>query len=548
MIFSKTKYSKLILTLILGLFYFISFSQERSTNIQTINNKKYYIHKVEKGQSLYAIAKLYGVDINVILADNDDAIDGIKTGQELKVLMPAATPAVNTKTVAVTNPIDTNRFVYHKVEKRETIYGIAKKYNMTEAKLTELNPEITNGGIKRDQMLIVAEKKRPFKELATVTLVPKDSIPSKPKKANYTIGLFLPFRTSEVDLIDPAALTASKSNFPQMQTFALDFYMGFKRAVDSLKGNDFKVDIQLFDLDDRDSLKLESICKGIDFKTMDMIFGPFHASVFKVVANYAKAAGVPIVSPVTQQNKILYKNNLSSKVNPSQYTLLESLADYTFDSLRVNANVCIVNNGMPKDLSYVKAFKGKYNGRLKDLNLPMRDSIKEVKGLSGFKAAFVPGTKNVAVLFTNNLVFLTDFITQLAVYSDKKDIVLLGWQNVTGFENIDQEYLNKLHYTFPSQNNLDNDTSYARLIKEYQIEMSSDPTDYYFQGFDIGQYYLQNLKATGPDFIYQLDKLPYEGNYTRFKYFRPDNMTGFENKGVYIFNYNTYQLHRTGWK
>ncbi len=540
----KTKYSKLFLTLILSLVYLISFSQEKSTNIQTINNKKYYIHKVEKGQSLYAISKIYGVDVNIILADNDEAIDGLKPGQDLKILIPSQTAAATTKTTSI---IDTNRYVYHKVEKRETIYAISKKYNVTEAKLLELNPDIASG-IKKDQLIIISEKKRLFTEIATASLAPKDSVISKPKKAGYNVGLFLPFKLAELDFIDVNTLTQSKANFPQIQSLTTDFYLGFRRAVDSLKSKDFDVNLQLYDVDDKDSLKLETTCKSIDFKSLDLIVGPLYASGFKVVANYAKAASIPVVSPVTQQNKILYKNALTSKVNPSQYTLLESLVEYCIDSLKYNSNIFIVNNGMPKDLAYVKAFKQHYNQRLKELNKPVWDSVREVKGLAGFKAAYVPGNRNVVILLTNNLVYLTDFITQLAVYSDKKEIVLAGWQNVTGFENIDQEYLNKLKYTFASQNNLINIKAYSNLIKEYQNEMGSDPSDYFFQGFDIAQYYMQSLKNVGPDFANQLDKLPYECNYTRFKFFRPDALTGFENKGVYIFNYSNYQLYKTGWK
>jgi hypothetical protein len=136
----------------------------------------------------------------------------------------------------------------------------------------------------------------------------------------------------------------------------------------------------------------------------------------------------------------------------------------------------------------------------------------------------------------------------LAVYADKKDITLAGWQNITSNDNIDQDYLNRLSFTFPSQNNLINVKAYSNLIRSYQTEMSSDPSDYFFQGFDLGQYYLQNLKTSGPDFINQLDKLQSEGNYLRFKFYRPDENTGFENKGVYIFKYSNYQLYRTGWK
>jgi hypothetical protein len=77
---------KLILLMSISMLtYRLANAQAKSTDIKTINGKKYYIHKVEKGQSLYAIAKTYNMDVNSILAENDDAIDGLNAGQELKI-------------------------------------------------------------------------------------------------------------------------------------------------------------------------------------------------------------------------------------------------------------------------------------------------------------------------------------------------------------------------------------------------------------------------------------------------------------------------------
>jgi LysM repeat protein len=518
-------------------------AQQKSSDVKTINGKKYYIHKVEKGQSLYAIAKLYETDVNLVLAENDEALDGIKPGQELKI--PVITAAQNLSVKS--NPKDTSRYLYHTVERKETLYGISKKYNTTEQRLVEWNPDVKSG-IKHGQCLIVAERVRP---VTTATIVPvKDTVvkPSKPKKAVYNIGLFLPFRLAEFDNIDVNALVQSKAPFPLLQSLSVDFLMGFKRAADSLKSNEFNTNILLFDVGDRDSSKVETICNSSEFKTLDLIIGPLYSAEFKVVSNYAKKAAIPVVSPFTQQNKILYQNEYSSKVTPSQFTLLESLAEYCIDSLKNMGSIFIVNNGNLKDAQYVKAFKQHYRDHLKTLNLPEKDTVVEVRGLAGVKSAYVPGKKNVFVALTNNQVFLTDFITQLAVYADKKDIVLAGWQNATQQDNIDQDYLNRLSYTFASQNNLNNILSYSTPIKEYQEEMFSDPGDYFFEGFDIAQYYLTQLKTIGPDFALQLDKLPFEGNFIRYKFYRPDETTGFENRGAYIFRYNTYQLQRIGWK
>lgn len=539
------KYTGFFLACVFCCVSFFLSAQEKSSEIKTINGKKYYIHKVEKGQSLYAISKTYSVDINVILAENDEAIDGLRNGQELKIPVSGAPTTVQP---IYGSPIDTIRYAYHKVQKKETVYAICKQYNITEAQLNQWNPSVPANGIKAGQMVIVGDKKKNVLS-ATVVLADTGLVKiAKPKKAKYNVGLLLPFKIDESELLDVNNLVLSKSNFPQVQSLAIDFLLGFNKAVDSLKTNDFSVQTFLYDIDDKDSNKVAALCKSEEFKDLDLIVGPAYPSGFKDVSTYARSYNIPVISPFTQQSKILFKNNIASKVNPSQYTMIESLADYCVDSLKGNTSVFVVNNGNIKDQQYVKAFKQYYNERLKELNFSLKDSVVEVRGLAGSKAAHVAGRKNVYVLLSNNQVYLTDFVTQLAVFADKKDITLAGWQNITASENVDQEYLNRLSYTFPSQNNLINVKAYSNLIRNYQTEMSSDPSDYFFLGFDLAQYYLQNLKNVGPDFINQLDKLQSEGNYLRFKFYRPDENTGFENKGVYIFKYNNYQLYRTAWK
>ena len=136
----------------------------------------------------------------------------------------------------------------------------------------------------------------------------------------------------------------------------------------------------------------------------------------------------------------------------------------------------------------------------------------------------------------------------MAIISDKKDVVLCGWQNTATIDNIDQEYLNQLHFTFPHQYNINNVAAYNSLIEQYKTIQASFPSEFYFIGYDIANFYLKNLKEQGPNFVFNLNNLSTETNYMRFKFYRPDNSTGFDNRGVYIFKYNNYQLQKTGWK
>ncbi len=544
----KTTYLKLTLSFILCLISWVCEAQTKSTDIKTINGKKFYIHKVEKGQSLYAIAKVYNMDVNSILAENDEAIDGLKPGQDLRIPFESLLQKSS-------STIDTNKYVYHRIKKGETVYGITKLYGIDEKKLASYNPGLTSN-LKEGEFVIVGEKKKTNSTVVKNPASAKDTLfytvaagetaygltkkfnitqeelfkwnPSskttvrqgqilrlpktnlkldnavqielpkktdslafnKPKKNAYTLGLFLPFKFTESEAIDVDLLARSKASFPATQALALDFYTGFKKAIDSLQAKDFDITLNIYDIQEHDSARIEAICKSAEFKTLDMIVGPLYPGVFKVVSGYAKTLQIPCVSPLTQQSKILFNNPFTSKITPSQYTIIEGLADFCIDSLSAASRMIIVNTTL-KDEAYLKAFKERYNTELLKTGKTLKDSITEVKGIAGIKNAFVPGKQNVVVMLTNNHVYLQDVITQLYVFSNKKEITLLGFNSVANIDNLDQDYLNDLHFHFGSATGMNSkDTLQQKLMRYYKDIYTTDPYEYFFQGYDIATYYL----------------------------------------------------------
>jgi LysM repeat protein len=569
----KLKYSFFCLLMLLcGL----GLGQTRSSTIQTINGQKYYIHKIEKSQSLYGISRLYNVSLEDLYTANPELrTSGAKADQEIRVPVNTADPTAGTLSPASpTVQIDTNVYLTHRVAKGETVYSLTRQFRLTEKQLASYNPGITPASLKEGQLIIVGEKSRKKgwgrdkdkepKQQPQPPLVKDhkagqteavDSSLFRPalreKKTKYKVGLILPFRTEQTLALDLNELARSNSSFPTVPALAVDFYLGFKRAMDSLAANDFEVDLALYESDDKDSAKLDQILNDPGFKNLDIIFGPLYASEFKAVSKKAKELNIPIVSPITQQNKILYNNIYISKTNPSQFTLMESLADYCIDSLVVgngHAILMLLSDKDKKELAFVSAFRKYYDDRQKALGKGLKDTITLARGISGLKQAFKPNTRNVVITLSANQVFLTDFSTQLAIFSDKKDVILCGWQNLTETDNIDQAYLNQLNFTFPHQFNLTSLATATALARSYAEQQQTLPGEYFYMGFDIAHYYLSHLKSTGPGFVHQLSELPMEDHFIRFKYTRPDQMTGFDNRGVYIFRYANYQLQKTGWK
>lgn len=571
----KAQVYRNIIFCILFLAVFVSNAQTRSATIQIIEGKKYYIHKIVKGQSLYSISKVYNVSLEDIYDVNPELkTAGAKADQEIKIPFAASVKneaVVGNSDYAIADvQIDTSKYITHKILKGETVYSITRFFNITEKQLAAYNPGITPA-LKEGQIIIVGEKnkkknsvkkKEPQPVVQEPIALPKTNgistidssnfIPvSKPKKDKYNVALILPFRFEQTLNLDVNELVKTNTSFPIVPAVSVDFYLGFKRAVDSLIDKNFDVNILLYESDDKDSVKLDRIINDQEFKELDLIFGPLYASEFKTISEKAKDFKIPIVSPITQQNKILYNNIYISKTNPSQFTLMESLADYCIDSLvtnNTNIILMLLAEKDKKESAFVHAFKKYYNEKQKLSGKGLRDTVTLARGIAGLKAAFQPNVRNVVVTLSANEVFMVDFTTQLAMFADKKDIVLCGWQSLTETDNIDQEYLNQLSYVFPYQFNITNLPMYNAVSRSYIEQQQTTPGEYFYRGFDIAHYYLSHLKSTGPDFIHELNHLPLETNYTRFKYARPDNTTGFDNRGVFIFRYANYQLQKTGWK
>ena len=540
------------------------FGQLKSNTIKTINGKKYFLHKVEKKQTLYSISKLYSVDLEAIYNLNPELKSGVKAEQE--IIIPIADKKLNNIKSENVNlspeAIDTIKFITHKAGKSETLYLICKKFNISEEEINELNPFLRTG-LKEGQLLIVGKKNKTSGDnknslvlntsKSKINIIDSFTINKiiKTKKTDYKIALVLPFKLDETLNIDVENLAKSNSNFPLSSELAVDFYLGFKKAIKYIATDEFKINIELFDISDNDSLKLKELEKNTSFKELDFIFGPFFAGGFKSISKKAKEFYIPIISPTTQQNKILHDNIYTSKTNPSQYSLIESLADYCIDSLKnINANILLatISDKDKKETDFVNAFKIRYNEKLKLLG-KTKDSLHLVKGITGIKNSYLSNKNNIIVFFSNNKIFVSDFINQIALLNNNKNIVLCGLQSTIFFDNLDQGYLNQLGYTFPFQHDLStiNNKNDTEIIASYIEEQGTFPSENYFIGFDIATYYLKHLRDDGPEFIHQLDKLPSVSNYIRFNFFRPDSTTGFDNRGSYIFKYNNYELIKTGW-
>jgi LysM repeat protein len=136
-----------------------------SLRTETQNGKMVIVHKVEAGQTLYSIARKYGVSVNDIKALNPNMVQ-LKSDSEILIpskniaTAPTSLPAKPLETtstpVAPTAPSNTETELIHKVKQGETLYRISKLYNVSPTDIATLN-QLGNAGIQLGQELKIPQ-------------------------------------------------------------------------------------------------------------------------------------------------------------------------------------------------------------------------------------------------------------------------------------------------------------------------------------------------------------------------------------------------------
>lgn len=136
---------------------------ERTNNKVILEGTVYYIHTVKPGETLYAISRAYNISQKEIAVENPGAIAGLQIGQSLKIPVDPKLQ-VEVDTSELPEPRETGK--YHTVLPGETLYGIARTYDLREKDIKQANPGVSSGKLQPGQRLRIPEVEKADEEYA----------------------------------------------------------------------------------------------------------------------------------------------------------------------------------------------------------------------------------------------------------------------------------------------------------------------------------------------------------------------------------------------
>lgn len=347
---------------------------EKSPVIVFINGKKYYVHTVKSGDTLYSIAKAYEVGENDIRECNPNVGDGLRIDQTVKIPVPAS--AIIKANAEKKRKKD---YIVHKVKAGQTLYAIARDYNISVAQLREDNPSVNPQALSIGESLWIrrtaigsSTEQQAQAEMAEYTnnlnkatsddgfdnhvVQPGETIYSLSRRYGITEAEFAQLndvsqglkagaiiripkaKEVEQELVAEAEntpaqttlnteITFQKLNDSQDLNIALmlpmninskpnasyvEFYQGFLLGLDEIKqsGNG-NTKLTVYNTA-HDQLKVQQIVGSTMFEGTNLIVGPVYEDELNPVLQYAHKNSVPVVSPLA---------NISAVQSPALYQL-----------------------------------------------------------------------------------------------------------------------------------------------------------------------------------------------------------------------------------
>ncbi len=584
-------------TLLLALLPWLAAVPVHAQTERTIDGRTFTVHVVEQGQTLYAISRAHAVPVDALLQANPDAARGLAIGQE--VLVPQ--DAVVRKEARSAPTLLRDGELQHIVARKETLFGIARKYEVDINALLQRNPE-ANAGLRPGMVVIIPPGMGAAQPPAVTrpaapegmrmhvvqpgetlyglarryavaaeaiqeannglpeglkagmsVLVPiadegpvapfvvEDPVPDR----LYTVGLLLPFAHQRNDSVLAQAPPGGPARYHEASRIAAQFYAGALMAIDSAKAAGLRAEVHVIDTGD-DARAWGPAVRTVAAAGMDLCIGPFHRQAIEELARLAPATH--IVCPVPQSNKVILGHANVSKVVPTRTDLLRFTARHV--ALRHNRDHVVLlrpdihgeKDGQDLMERTLREAMAARPGTFGDSLIIARPGRRD---LGDLPAKLHASRLNVLLAPGEDLEYVATLVTKLRALVPKYRIMLVGLESWPGMTTISPTDLDRLQFTFATGSFIAHGTPATdRFVRGFQDRFGHDVDDYALLGYDVTRYYLDALHQEGRALVHAFDTLRGEGLHMGFRMTRTGPENGFRNEAAIMVQQHEMRLVR----
>ena len=425
------------------------------------------------------------------------------------------------------------------VERKETLYRICRKFNVSSVELTRLNPELRNGV--RAGMVIripVTSEETIMEAVAQPSEHEVNALLNTPKEIDRVkrikMALLLPFMAGE------QPQSAASARF-------VEYYEGLLLAVDSMRKQGVSVELSVYDTG-KGTEKVKQYLKGDALTEANLIIGAVQNDQIGLIADFAQQHKIKYIIPFTSKNDDVLSNAQVYQVN-TPHSYLYSKAAEAGCGLFKEDNIILVNiPDKEEKKEFIKAFKAEMQEQhiaYKELNYNHETFATDVEALLS------PDKRNIVLPTSASLDAVNKIKAPLRMLAELVEEEKLPYQiNLFGYpewqtyarECLEDFYaLNTYIYSNFYADNLSPEVHqfYHNFKYWYSKSLINTFPKYGILGFDTGMFFLNAIRRYGANFEANLDKIHYKSIQSGFDFHRVNNWGGFINTNIFIVHYQS---------
>ena len=513
---------------------YVNSSVEISKEKVRVDGKICYSHVILEKQTLYSIAKAYGVSIeeiyrfnptlketglkknSIILIPSQEALKTSNAENRTDKVEPKSKEVADTVTVQspkpAEKPVTAEKGADKKVKRThirkwyEDLDVIADHYGVSVESIMKANNLKGRKLEKRQKLIIpypedvVTEQETPAAADSTADMAEPIIAASDSTNVSDTVAAVVPKTKVDATLILPLTNQEGEPSRNNM-----DFYCGALLAVYDMAEKGIDCNLNVFDImDNKSQFSVETI-KGSDF-----VIGPVSAAD-QTKLFYSVPDANAIVSPLDPRSERLTKDHPEMIQAPTPHSVLyNDLVQWMENDFREGDRVVMITEKGARQSGITSQMREALDSSSLAYNtfaysiLEGRDITESLTSLMSSEGA------NRILISSESEAFVNDVIRNLnlLIYNNL-EIVLYAPSKVRGFETIEVENFHNTsmhvslgyHIDYKNQNVKD-------FLLKYRALFNTEPTQFAFQGYDLMRYFIQMSTKYGENWKEKLGEVP----------------------------------------
>ena len=432
-----------------------------SNETQMLHGKKYYVHIVETGQTVYSIARAYKVQ-------SYDAVTHVDI---------------------------------HFLHAGDTVW-LPYRGQFADDQQESVTPKSEP----------VAPKSEPAAQQATskhakrTTVAKQEGKPVPPptvRKVGRTVkvALMMPLHLDQIGEISTTKFDIEQRGKRSYRQFEfIEFYEGIQMALDKLAAEGVSVELNVVDVSANDTAKVSEAFASHRVAESDVLIALLLRECFDKAADLAREAGVYIVNPMATRSDICAENPYMVKMQPSTAGLVTRMLN-NMKTERPEAHLYIIHSGDKAEKAVLDEMKRQLDER-GDIKYTLYNWSQNAKLATVLKKT--PGANVVSIYDQGkdqNRVFVGNLLNRLTSLKQGTPVLytISDWTREYG--DVDFNQLQNLNYhTFATGWDMGNEV-HVEFLKAFRTRYGNEPTSALAAtGYDLTLYIVGGLRRKGADF------------------------------------------------